>query len=92
MTPAFIQNKIGTLLEKLGQYIQTGGKYLSSASSLKSYYSNYKVHTLEEVKLVPIIEMDQVVSMLAKNRENGQRYKARVQGVKGYLDYPSTFH
>ena len=32
LTPAFIQNKIGLILDELGQYIQTGGNYLSSAS------------------------------------------------------------
>ena len=31
LTPAFIQKKIGVIIDELGQYVQTGGSYLSSA-------------------------------------------------------------
>lgn len=83
MTPAFIQNKIGTLLDELGQYIQTGGKYLSTASSLKSYYPEHKVQTLEDVKLVPIVEMDEAVSTLAKNRKQLATLQGAGTGIGG---------
>ncbi|MFJ7935634.1 EcsC family protein [Sporosarcina sp. NPDC096371] len=83
MTPAFIQNKIGTLLDELGQYVQTGGKYLSSVSSLKSYYPDNNVHTLADVELVPIVEMDEAVSKLAKNRKQLATLQGAGTGIGG---------
>lgn len=83
VTPAFIQSKIGALLDELGQYVQTGGKYLSSVSSLKSYYPDSKVHTLADVKLVPIAEMDQAVSALAKNRKQLATLQGAGTGIGG---------
>ncbi len=47
-TPAFLQEKMAQIMDELGQYIQTGGRYLSSASKVKSYYSHLEnVETLE---------------------------------------------
>jgi hypothetical protein len=43
LTPAFIQNKIGVILDELGQYVQTGGSYLSSISAITSYYPDLAV-------------------------------------------------
>lgn len=38
VTPAFIQNKLGVLVNELGSYIQTGGKYLvSEKTTIKKY-------------------------------------------------------
>ena len=83
MTPAFIQNKIGVLLDELGQYVQTGGKYLSSVASLKSYYTQKNVQTLEDVKLLRIADMDQAVSKLATNRKQLATLQGAGTGVGG---------
>lgn len=83
MTPAFIQNKIGMLLDELGQYIQTGGKYLSSEGSLKSYYPNKKLHTLEDIKLFPIVQMDEAVHKLSKNRKQLATLQGAGTGIGG---------
>lgn len=71
------------LLDELGQYIQTGGKYLSSMNSLKSYYPNNDISTLEDVKLLPIVEMDQAVNILAKNRKQLATLQGAGTGVGG---------
>ncbi|MBP3039948.1 EcsC family protein [Bacillaceae bacterium Marseille-Q3522] len=68
-TPAFIQNKISLLLDEVGQYLQTGGSYLSSVASVKKYYSKHHINNLEEVSLLPLTEMDQAVRKLSKNRK-----------------------
>ena len=60
-TPAFIQKKIGLLLDELGQYIQTGGRYLSSVSKIPNYYPDLAVPTLENVEKLPISTMDAAV-------------------------------
>ena len=54
-TPNFIQTKIGTIIDELGQYIQTGGNYLSSVTSLNSYYPNYNIHSVEEARNYPFL-------------------------------------
>ena len=54
-TPSLIEMKIGTIIDELGQYIQTGGNYLSSVSSLNSYYPDYNIHSVEEASELPIL-------------------------------------
>ena len=76
-TPEFIQKKIGVLLDELGQYIQTGGRYLSSVSKIPSYYPGLDVETLDNVKLLPISTMDDAVDKITMNR----RKIATVQGA-----------
>ncbi|MED3553435.1 EcsC family protein [Cytobacillus praedii] len=76
-TPAFLQNKIGVILDELGQYVQSGGSYLSSVSSVKSYYPNHDVENLDDVSVIPILEMDQAVTKLTGNRKR----LATVQGA-----------
>lgn len=77
LTPAFIHKKIGVILDQLGKYIQSGGRYLSSVSSLKSYYPHKNVSMLEDLDMVSIEEMDHAVSKLKNNR----RRLATVQGA-----------
>ncbi|MCG3088456.1 EcsC family protein [Sporosarcina cyprini] len=82
-TPAFIQTKIGTLLDELGQYIQTGGSYLSSVSKLPSYYPNLSVDTLEQVKHLPIATMDDAVDKITVNRKKIATLQGASTGVGG---------
>lgn len=56
LTPAFIQNKIGQLLDEMGNYIQSGGKLLSDISSSKKYYKHLNVENFEEVKDLPSLK------------------------------------
>ncbi|MBS4208440.1 EcsC family protein [Bacillus sp. FJAT-50079] len=85
VTPAFIHNKIGVILDELGQYIQSGGRYLSSVSSLKSYYPNKHVNTLEDIDLLSIEEMDVAVNRLANNRKRLATFQGASLGVGGVL-------
>ncbi|GKV56525.1 hypothetical protein NCCP2222_24720 [Sporosarcina sp. NCCP-2222] len=82
-TPAFIQSKIGTLLDELGQYIQTGGSYLSSVSKLPSYFPNQSVATLEQVKHLPIATMDEAVDKITVNRKKLATLQGASTGVGG---------
>lgn len=83
LTPTVIQTKIGTLIDELGQYIQTGGKYLSTTDSLKSYYKAHAITTLEEVKALPIVEMDQAVDKLSNNRKKIATVQGAGTGIGG---------
>lgn len=85
VTPDFIHKKIGVILDELGQYVQSGGRYLSSISSLKSYYPDKNVHTLDDLDLIPINEMDHAVSKLANNRKRLAAFQGASTGVGGIL-------
>lgn len=91
-TPAFIQKKIGLILDELGKYVQTGGSYLSSVSSLSSYYSDPEVNTLESAAKLPISKMDQAVEKLAGNRKKIAAIQGASTGIGGIftitLDIP----
>lgn len=68
-TPKFIQTKMGTLLDELGQYIQTGGSYLSSTSKIKSYYPNMGIDSVEDVNRLPVSTMDKAVKGITKKQK-----------------------
>ncbi len=82
-TPAFLQKKIGTILDELGSYIQTGGNYLSSISSLKSYYPNKGIETLDDAALLSISDMDAAVSALTVNRKRLAAFQGASTGIGG---------
>lgn len=82
-TPAFIQNKIGILLDELGQYIQTGGRYLSSISNITNYYPHLDVQTLESVKELPITTMDGAVEKITNNRKRIATVQGASTGIGG---------
>ncbi|WP_445491121.1 EcsC family protein [Niallia sp. 03133] len=84
-TPAFIQTKIGQLLDEMGNYIQNGGKLLSNASSIKKYYQHLSVHSLEEVQNLPLAEMKKAAAKLAKNRKKWAALQGASTGVGGFL-------
>lgn len=91
-TPAFIQKKIGVILDELGQYVQNGGSYLSSVSSLSSYYSNPEINTLEHAAKLSIPKMDQAVEKLAGSRKKLATLQGASTGIGGIftitLDIP----
>jgi len=82
-TPAFLQKKIGSILDELGGYLQSGGSYLSSTSSIKSYYPTRNVETLEDAAKLPISEMDEAVHNLTTNRKRLATLQGAGTGVGG---------
>ena len=83
LTPAFIQKKIGVILDELGQYIQTGGNYLSSLSSLSSYYPDLPVHSLDEAAKLPLSTMDKAVEKLTHTRKKLATIQGASTGIGG---------
>lgn len=81
VTPKFIQEKIGILVNELGSYIQTGGKYLISEKSMikkiRKTTVNLEIETIEDVAKMPLKDMIKVSDEL-----QGERVKfATVQGA-----------
>ena len=71
MTPAFIQEKIALLVSELGNYIQTGGRYLISEEGMlkKIRVATYHpVQTIEEVGQIPLNNMITLSEELQKSR------------------------
>ncbi len=85
LTPAFLQRKIGVMLDELGQYVQSGGRYLSSVSSLKSYYPDKNVHVLEDLASISVKDMDHAVGKLSNNRKRLATVQGASTGVGGIL-------
>lgn len=82
-TPAFIQEKIGEMLDETGKYIQTGGSYLSSVSKVTDYYPNQYVETLEDVNKLPIALMDETSENLSNNRKKLATAQGASTGIGG---------
>ena len=81
VTPKFIQEKIGILVNELGSYIQTGGKYLISEKAMikkiRKTTVNLEIETIEDVAKMPLKDMIKVSDEL-----QGERVKfATVQGA-----------
>ncbi|MBU8878770.1 EcsC family protein [Bacillus sp. FJAT-29790] len=84
-TPVFLQKKIGIILDELGQFIQSGGRYLSPVSSLKSYYPKMGIEGLADVAPLPIIQMDEAVTKLTTNRKRLATFQGATTGIGGIL-------
>jgi len=82
-TPAFIQKKAGQLLDEMGQYMQSGGKFLSNIASVKKIYQKHAIQTLEEVKELPIEEMKTAVEKIADSRKKWATLQGASTGVGG---------
>lgn len=82
-TPKFIQTKMGSLIDELGQYVQTGGSYLSSTSKIKSYFPNLGIENTEDVNGLSISTMDKAVEGITKNRKNIATVQGAGTGIGG---------
>jgi len=86
ITPAFIQKKIGILLDELGQFVQTGGQYLTQEKLvLKRLQKQSNQHqlTLEDISTLPLSTMDEVSKNLKVNRGNLATIQGATTGVGG---------
>ncbi|WP_026906801.1 EcsC family protein [Paucisalibacillus globulus] len=82
-TPAFIQKKMSEMLDEMGKYIQSGGSYLSSVSKVTEYYPGKNVETLDDVRQLSIVEMDETSESLSKNRKRIATAQGASTGVGG---------
>lgn len=71
------------ILDELGTYIQSGGRYLSSAAALKNYYPGQNIHTLQDVEALPIVKIDEAAEKLTANRKRTAALQGAGTGVGG---------
>ncbi|TDL80913.1 EcsC family protein [Peribacillus frigoritolerans] len=87
LTPAFIQKKIGVLLDELGSFIQSGGKYLTQKNGIfkkvQLLVPGETVSTIDDMKHVPLKVMNLVSSDLRTNRGNVATVQGATTGFGG---------
>lgn len=87
LTPAFIQNKIGALLDELGSYIQTGGKYLTKEQKildqLQEIVPGNAPLTIQDASRLPLEAMDEVSERIGKTNSNYATVQGATTGFGG---------
>lgn len=87
LTPKFIQKKLGEVVNELGSYIQTGGKYLVSEQAIikkiNKQTSFKNVETIEDIRELPVSDMIIISDQLAKNRTKIATVQGASTGIGG---------
>jgi hypothetical protein len=87
LTPSFIQKKIGVLLDELGSFIQSGGKYLTQKNGIlkkvQLLIPDETVNTIDDMKKVPLKVMNLVSGDLRTNRGNVATVQGATTGFGG---------
>jgi len=87
LTPKFIQEKVGVAVDELGSYIQTGGQYLISEQVVLKRFTEIdgtiKEITLDEVKSLPIVKMDEVANQIGLSRTKLATVQGATTGIGG---------
>ncbi|ARD55123.1 EcsC family protein [Bacillus safensis] len=87
LTPAFIQKKIGVLLDEMGHYIQSGGAYLTSEKGIIHQFqkkcADESIQRIEDIAKAPIEMMDAISEHMGKNRTNLATVQGATTGVGG---------
>jgi len=72
MTPSFIQQKLALLVDELGSYIQSGGKYLINEQAMiqkiRKTSSDQNIFTISDIGNIPLEEMIALSDQLQKER------------------------
>ncbi len=87
LTPKFIQDKIGVVLDELGSYVQSGGRYLISKEQM---YRRMLPHeepdadtALERIAQLPLGKMDEVAENISKSSSNTATVQGATTGIGG---------
>lgn len=72
MTPTFLQNKIALLVDELGSYIQTGGKYLINEQAMMQKIRNQSsfqnIFAISDISQMPLEDMIALSDKLQNER------------------------
>jgi len=87
VTPKFIQDKVGTAIDEIGNYIQTGGQYLVKEQDVLKRYkdldSSLAGITLEEVRTLPLKKMDEAAYQIGQSRTKIATVQGATTGIGG---------
>jgi hypothetical protein len=88
ITPSIVHKKIGQALDEIGNYIQTGGKYLISEKEVLQRFpddtdNNSLSLRIEDVAERPLQEMDKVAGQLRDSRKTFALFQGATTGIGG---------
>jgi hypothetical protein len=87
ITPKIIHNKIGVLLDEMGSYLQTGGKYLINERQMLNTIQtnvNFPIESIQDVSSsIPISNMKQVTQQIADKRIKAAAIQGASTGFGG---------
>ncbi|EGK11071.1 ABC superfamily ATP binding cassette transporter, binding protein [Desmospora sp. 8437] len=90
ITPRVLRDWIGQLLDELGSYIQTGGRYLINQDTVLDRLARESGQPpgsvgLSQVHHLPLAVMDRAAEDLQKSRAEVAKYQGATTGVGGFL-------
>lgn len=90
ITPKIIHNWIGQLLDELGAYIQTGGRYLIHQNGILDRLAREADQPagalgLSQVPHLPLAVMNRTAESLTESRVELAKYQGATTGVGGFL-------
>ncbi|MFK9094577.1 EcsC family protein [Bacillus salipaludis] len=89
LTPKFIQDKIGLMIDELGSFIQTGGQYLISEKSILKKFTakdssmERDIIIIDQLEQVPLSKMDEVAKEIKNSRTNMATIQGATTGIGG---------
>ncbi|WP_435171979.1 EcsC family protein [Paenibacillus glycanilyticus] len=87
LTPKFIQDKIGVVLDELGSYVQSGGRYLISKEQMYRKMLSHEEPdadtALERIAQLPLGRMDEVAESISKSSSNTATVQGATTGIGG---------
>jgi hypothetical protein len=86
ITPKIIHEKIGLLLEEMGNYLQTGGKYLIQERQILNIIENHiksPINSISEVATIPIANMKQISQGISEKRIKAAAIQGASTGFGG---------
>ncbi|MFB1083414.1 EcsC family protein [Jeotgalibacillus sp. JSM ZJ347] len=86
LTPKFIQKKIGVLLDEIGSFIQTGGRYLASEKRVYRFFektTGHRIQSKDDFQTVPVEDMKKASQKVAARMKNTATAQGASTGVGG---------
>lgn len=86
ITPKFIHDKIGVLLDEIGAYVQSGGKYLTFEQNLYKMIekeADIPINTVLDIADLPLELMDKVSQGVVEKRKKFATIQGASTGVGG---------
>lgn len=88
LTPNFIHEKVGQILDELGYYVQTGGRYLVSEKNICRAYAKklgVPAMIISEIAEQPIQTMNEITASYIKTTKNIAMAQGATTGIGGFL-------
>ncbi|WP_404452061.1 EcsC family protein [Virgibacillus necropolis] len=87
VTPKFVQEKVGTIIDELGNYIHTGGDYLVKEETVLKKFKHKETEkgqlSLYDVQHFPLNEMDDVANGIRTSKTKLATVQGATTGIGG---------